>query len=164
MSVPPLLSHSMRRHLVKRFEVYLVALTVAFLGIACALILMEASAAIVFGVTALGMSLIQGSIQWVDRQRQQQLRERAIREIREMLRDRVFNQLATLRMWMTEAPNPHEMNLLMHEMDRSIENIVTMIDDLSEEQLNTWKLTYANVSDDLVPDSSMLKESNAAFA
>ncbi len=97
-------------------------------------------------LTALGMGAITSSIQWADRERQKQLRAQAIHEILEMLRDQVLNQLAAMKMWVAENPEPEVIALFCVEIDEAIDGVADLINGLSEEQLNTWKLTYANAS------------------
>ena len=143
----------LRAHLLKRFELYVLLLTVAFTGVAVVLVWVEVSAAVAIGVTTLGMGCIQGAIGWADRERQRRLRARAIAEIREMLADQVGNQLAAVKMWMAEAPDPETLDLVLHEADESVDRVVDLIAGLSEEQLDTWRLTYANVADHITYSS-----------
>jgi hypothetical protein len=142
-----------RAHLLKRFELYVLLLTVAFTGVAVVLVWFEARAAVAVGATALGMGTIQWAIGWADRERQRRLRARAIAEIREMLADQVLNQLAAVKMWMAEAPDPETMDLVLREADESVDRVADMIAGLSEEQLDTWRLTYANVADHITYSS-----------
>ncbi len=135
-----------RHHLLRRVEFYVVALALAFVGVLVWVVLSDASALVAVPVAVVGMGAMQGLLQWADRERRRHLRAQDIGEIREMLRDQVFNQLAAMRMWMSETPDPQTAALLFAEVDGSIDEITALIDRLSEEQLDTWKLTYANAS------------------
>ena len=63
-----------------------------------------------------------------------------------MLRDQVLNQLSAMKMWVNETPDPEIAEALFAEVDEGIDVVASMIDRLTEEQLNTWKLTYANAA------------------
>lgn len=144
--MPMRLSPALRGHLLRRIELYVVVLAVVFVGGVGVLILTDAPAMLAVPLTALGMGAITSSIQWADRERQKQLRAQAIHEILEMLRDQVLNQLAAMKMWVAENPEPEVIALFCVEIDEAIDGVADLINGLSEEQLNTWKLTYANAS------------------
>lgn len=131
----------MLRHVVRFFEVYLAIL--AFALVVAVVVAVESGAGPWGAVltTVVGMAIVQLAIQTVDRRRRQSLRARAIHEIREMLRDRVLNSLATMELWATEDALSVEQRVA--EVRTSIEEVAEMINGLSEEQLDTWKLTYA---------------------
>ncbi|PAP76056.1 hypothetical protein [Rubrivirga marina] len=86
-----------RDHVLKRFELYAATMTIAFLGFASGLVWADAGASTTFVVAVVGMGAIQMSIQWAIQERERRLRAQAVAEIREMLRDRVLNQLAVVR-------------------------------------------------------------------
>lgn len=135
-----------RRHLLRRLEFYVLGWTLAFMVVAMSMIWAEVSAAVAFLTTVVGMGAVLGMIQWADRVRERTLRARAIHDIREMLRDQVLNQLAAMKMWVAENPDPATVDALFREVDEAIDEVASMIDRLTEEQLNTWKMTYANAS------------------
>ena len=137
----------LRAHLLKRFELYLAAMALAFVAMALALVQAEASAGVAVLAAVVGLTPMLAAIQWADRERQRRLRARAIAEIREMLADQVLNQLAAVRMWMAQETDPETLALTLSETDASIDRVSEMINGLSEEQLDTWRLTYANVAD-----------------
>lgn len=143
----------LRAHLLKRFELYVTLMAIAFAGLVVALVWADASAAVSIGVTAISMGAILGAIQWVDRERQRRLRAQAIAEIREMLTDQVLNQLAAVKMWMAEAPDPEALSLILEETNESLDRVADMISGLSEAKLNTWRLAYANVADHIAYSS-----------
>ena len=122
-------------------------MALAFVGVSVGLIEAGASAGVAVIATVVGLTPIWASIQWADRERQRRLRAQAIAETREMLTDQVLNQLAALRMWMAEDPDPETLALVLRETDASIDRVADMITGLSEEQLDTWRLAYANVAD-----------------
>ena len=136
-----------RVHLLKRFELYVALMAVAFVIGAVLLVLSGASASVAVLCSVVGLAPILAAIQWADRERQRRLRGQAIGEIREMLTDQVLNQLAAVRMWMAEDPDPESLALILSETDASIDRVAEMVKGLSEEQLDTWRLTYANVAD-----------------
>lgn len=138
---------AIRTHLLRRIEIYVLGLTLAFVSVAAAMVWVDVPAAAAFLATVVGMGVIQGAIQWADRAREKTLRQQAIFEIREMLRDQVLNQLAAMKMWVAENPDPETVDLLFTEVDEAIDELARLIDRLTEEQLNTWKLTYANAAD-----------------
>ena len=144
------------QHVLKRFELYLAIGAAVFVGVVYLLFARDADTGITVAVTVIGMGLTQAAIQWADRERSVRLRQRQIHEIREMLRDQVLNQLATIKMWMSEKPDSRDLATLFEEVDASIDEIAEAIDHLSEQQLNTWKLTYANAADHIeMPDAPL---------
>ena len=136
-----------RTHVLRRFELYVAGMAVAFVAGCVALVQARAPAGAAILATVVGMAPILAAIQWADRERQRRLRAQAIAEIREMLSDQVLNQLAAVRIWMTENPDPDTLALILSETDASISRVTDMINGLSEEQLDTWRLSYANVAD-----------------
>ena len=152
----PVLPPPLRAHLLKRFELYTAAMAVAFVALAAAVVLTEPPALVVFAVAAFGISAILSAIQWADRERQKRLRTQAIHEIREMLTDQVLNQLAAMKMWMAEDPDPEALGIIFEETDASIDRVAEMINGLSEEQLDTWRLTYSNVADHVLAAPSAM--------
>ena len=147
---------ALRAHLLKRFEIYVALMALAFLGLCGTLIYVGADASASILSTVVGIAPILAAIQWADRERQRRLRAQAIGEIREMLTDQVLNQLAAVRMWMAEDLNTESLALILTETDESIDRVTELINGLSEEQLDTWRLTYANVADHItfssIPD------------
>lgn len=152
-----------RAHLLKRFEAYVLLMASVFAAAIVALVWAEAGAAASVLTTSIGMATILGAIQWADRERQRRLRTQAIAEIREMLTDQVLNQLAAVKMWMAEAPDPEAITLVLQETDESLDRVADMISSLSEERLNTWRLTYANVADHVAYSSDPALASGRAF-
>lgn len=144
------------RHLLKRFELYLAISATVFVGVVYLLFRYDLNTGFTVAVTVLGMGFIQGAIQWADLERSKHLRTRQIHEIREMLRDQVLNQLASMKLWLAEAPDPQHVELLVSEVGQSIDEIAELIDQLSEQQLDTWKLTYANAAKHIeMPESAL---------
>ena len=136
----------LRRHLLRRLELYAIAWAVLFLCVAGWMVLAEVPAATAMLAAVVGMGGLSGAIQWANRQRERTLRARAIHEIREMLRDQVLNQLSAMKMWVGETPDPAVVDDLFAEVDAGIDAVAAMIDRLTEEQIDTWKLTYANAA------------------
>lgn len=134
------------RHLIRRVEIYVVAMTAAFVAMAGAMSLQDVPVAVAISSTAIALGLIHGLIAWANIQRERTLRSQVIVEVREMLRDQVLNQLAAMKMWVSEKPDPETMRLLFADVDESIDEVAALIDRLTEEQLDTWRLTYANAS------------------
>ncbi len=121
-------------------------MAVALVCVAGWLMWLDVSAAVAMLASVVGMGAIQAAVQWADRAREKSLRARAIFEIREMLRDQVLNQLAAVKMCLSN-PDPGMVEILFSEVDDAIDEIAGLVDRLTEEQLNTWKLTYANAAD-----------------
>lgn len=151
----PVLPPKARAHILKRFELYVALLALGFVSVSVVVILAEPSSVIVFAVGVFGISAVLAAIQWADRERQKRMRAQAIHEIREMLADQVLNQLAAMKMWMAEEPNPVALGLIFEETDASIDRVAEMINGLSEEKLDTWRLTYANVADHILAAPSV---------
>ena len=139
----------MSQHVVRYFEVYLLLFVLAVMAVVAVVVESGASPWAVVAATACAMAAVQLAIQWADRRRQRVLRARAVAEIREMLRDKVLNGLATMEMWATEDSLSCEQRTA--ELRASIEEVAEMINGLSEEQLNTWKLIYASSPDLAMP-------------
>ena len=137
---------SFSRHVVRRVELYVVALTAAFVVMAGTMSLRDVPVAVAIFATAIVIGLIHGLIAWANSRRERSLRRQVIMEVREMLRDQVLNQLAAMKMWVSEKPDPETIRLLFADVDESIDEVAALIDRLTEEQLDTWRLTYANAS------------------
>ncbi len=134
------------RHLVRRVEIYVVVLTAGFVTMAGVMSLRDVPVAVAIFATAIAIGLIHGLIAWANSRRERSLRSQVIVEVREMLRDQVLNQLAAMKMWVSERPDPETIRLLFADVDESIDEVAALIDRLTEEQLDTWRLTYANAS------------------
>ena len=148
--------HPAAQHILKRFELYLALGAAVFVGVVYWMFFIETETGITVAVTVIGMGLIQGAIQWADRERSTRLRKRQIHEIREMLRDQVLNQLSAVKLWIAEPPDPGSVEILFEELNASVDGIAQLIDQLSERQLDTWKLTYANAADHILMTSAPL--------
>ena len=101
--------------------------------------------------TALAVSVIHGVIFWVVRKRQRAMRERALAEIREMLADRVKNQLAVIAMSLPMTQDREAYAFAVEGINTSVDSISSMVDSLSQESLKSWKRHYreavANATD-----------------
>ena len=128
-------------HVVRHFEYYLVGASLTIMAVVSGLVLLGGSAGVTAGVTGVGVLSLQAAIQAVDRHRQRHLRARALYEIREMLRDRVLNELAALKVMSDEFDLGIDHRF--EELNGTIDEVAELINELSEEQLDTWKLTYA---------------------
>ena len=137
---------SVSTHVVRRVEFYVVALTAAFVAMAGTMSLRDVPVAVAILATAIAIGLIQGLIAWANSRRERALRSQVIVDVREMLRDQVLNQLSAMKMWVSEKPDPETIRLLFADVDESIDEVAALIDRLTEEQLDTWRLTYANAS------------------
>ena len=148
--------HPAAQHLLKRFELYLALGATVFVGVVYWMFVIETDTGITVAVTVIGMGLIQGAIQWADRERSARLRRLQIHEIREMLRDQILNQLSAVKLWTSEPPDPASAEVLFEELNESVDSIARLIDQLSERQLDTWKLTYANAADHIAMSDAPL--------
>ena len=135
-----------RDHVLKRFELYAATMTISFLGFAAGLVWADAGASLTFVVAVVGMGAIQLSIQWAVRERERRLRSQAVVEIREMLRDRVLNQLAVVRVRAAVDGRAAGLGTALDDINDAVDDIHRLIDDLSEAELDTWRLTYANAA------------------
>ena len=135
---------SFRSHLLRRFEIYLATGTAIFLIVVVSMFLSGVSLVYTGPVAFVGMLSLQITIQWADRERQRRLRAKAIHDIREMLQDRILNQLTSIKVWIAMTSQPDALNGLFEDVDASIDEVAGMVSDLSEEQLDTWQLRYAN--------------------
>jgi hypothetical protein len=122
-------------------------MTISFLGFAAGLVWADAGASLTFVTAVVGMGAIQLSIQWAVRERERRLRSQAVVEIREMLRDRVLNQLAVMRVRAAVEGQGPGLNDVLDDINDAVDQVHRMIDDLSEAELDTWRLTYANAVD-----------------
>jgi hypothetical protein len=136
-----------RDHVLRRFELYAATMTISFLGFAAGLVWADAGASLTFVTAVVGMGAIQLSIQWAVRERERRLRSQAVVEIREMLRDRVLNQLAVMRVRAAVEGQGPGLNDVLNDINDAVDQVHRMIDDLSEAELDTWRLTYANAVD-----------------
>lgn len=96
----------------------------------------------VAAITALAVSVIHGVIFWVVRRRQRRVRQEAIADIREMLGDRVKNQLAVVQMALKSNDADPEVQMQLEMVGESVDNIAELIDNLSEDSLKSWKVHY----------------------
>ena len=134
----------MRKHFIDNIELYLSAAGVLVVWLSSALIRPTTGDVwAVAAITALVVSVLHGGIFWVVRRRQRLIREGSIHEIREMLRDRVLNQLAVAKMWLPdEGRDEYEVHFA--GIEEAIDEIDKQVDGLSEEALRAWKLDYKN--------------------
>ena len=135
---------ALRSHVLRRFELYLAAATTLLVGAVVGMVLEDVAAVRTGAVAVVGTLSLQVAIHWADRERQRRLRAKAIHDIREMLQDRVLNQLASIKVWLSMTSDSSALRDLFDDVDTSIDEVATMVSDLSEEQLDTWQLHYAN--------------------
>jgi len=130
-------------HIVRRFELYLAGATVVLFSIVATMILRDVQPLYVVAFSWMSLLGLQIGIHGVDRERQRRLRALAIHDIREMLTDRVLNQLSTIKVWAAMTSGSSELHGVMADVDASIDEVTAMVTSLSEEQLDTWQLRYA---------------------
>lgn len=143
LPVPPMAT-TLRSHVLRRFEIYLAASTALFLIVVISMFLSGIDVIYTGALAFAGMLSLQVAIQWADRERQRRLRAKAIHDIREMLQDRILNQLTSIKVWISMTSDAEPMQGLFDDVDSSIDEVADMVADLSEEQLDTWQLRYAN--------------------
>ncbi|WP_420456222.1 hypothetical protein [Rubrivirga sp.] len=136
--------HPLASHFVRRFELYLATATAALFTVIAWMVLAGVRPLYTGGTAWASLLALQIAIQWVDRERQRRLRAKAIHEIREMLTDRVLNQLSTLKVWAAMTSDSGQLAGIVSEVDATIDEVTEMVTGLSEEQLDTWQLRYAN--------------------
>lgn len=93
-------------------------------------------------LAALGVSVLHGAIFWTVRRRQRVVRERAIEEIREMMADRVKNQLAVIGLYLPMAQDREAFAMAVDGINDSITQVTHIVDGLSNESLTSWKGHY----------------------
>lgn len=98
-------------------------------------------------ICAIGVGIIHGILFWLLRQRQRQVRQRAIAEIREMLEDLAKNRLATIKMslHMVQLQQPEQEGQIQRKFDRVYEilqELTGIIDHISDESLVHWRHCY----------------------
>lgn len=96
----------------------------------------------VAAITATAVGVLHGGIFWVVRQRQRRVRSRAIWEIREMLEDRVRNQLAVVQMYLPTGPEAEAFAFEMESIRESVDTISSLVTSLDERALEAWKGRY----------------------
>jgi len=92
-------------------------------------------------VTAVAVGVLHGFLFWLVRQRQRDVRRRALAETERMLRDVIINQLAVIRLTVdmqTHPPVPASLD----RIERAITVINHTLNGLSEESLTRWQERY----------------------
>ncbi len=136
--------HPFASHVLRRFELYLSAATLVLFVLIATMVLQDARPLFTGGLACVSLLSLQIAIQWADRERQRRLRLKAIHDIREMLTDRVLNPLATIKVWVSMTSDSPQLAGSVADLDASIDEVAEMVKTLSEEQLDTWQLRYAN--------------------
>lgn len=133
----------MLARLLRHIELWLSAAGVLVVWVAAALIAPDAGSVWkVAALAALAVSLLHGIIFWIVRRRQQRVREHAITEIREMMADRVKNQLAVIGMYAPLTQEREAFEMALGGINASITEIAAVVDSLSSESLVDWKQHY----------------------
>jgi hypothetical protein len=99
----------------------------------------------VLGVTAIAVGVVHGLLFWVVRRRQRQVRRELIVATREMLADRIRNQLQVLLVAATENRDETNRARVQAAMEASHE-IVRTLDQLSLDSLQRWEKHYGAVT------------------
>ncbi|CAM3002297.1 hypothetical protein [Rariglobus hedericola] len=93
--------------------------------------------------TAIAVGVLHGVIFWIVRTRQRRIRQRTLEDAERMLKDIVNNQLCVIIF----AADMHKKDQMPFKtahahITSSVTAIHGMLDNLSEESLNLWKLKY----------------------
>ncbi len=99
----------------------------------------------VLGMTAIAVGVVHGLLFWVVRRRQRQVRRELIVATREMLADRIRNQLQVLLVAATENRDETNRARVQAAMEASHE-IVRTLDQLSLDSLQRWEKHYGAVT------------------
>ena len=91
---------------------------------------------------ALVVSMLHGVLFWVVRRRQRAVRLRTIDELREMMADRVKNQLAVIAMYLPMTQDREMLEMTLGGIHESIDEITRAVDSLNDESLSSWKTHY----------------------
>ena len=110
----------------------------------------------VAAITATLVGTLHGGIFWVVRTRQRRLRSRAIWEIREMLEDRVRNQLAVVQMYLPTGPEADAFAFELEGIRESVDTISTLVTSLDEQALEAWKGQYVEALKEVERTEEML--------
>ena len=93
-------------------------------------------------VTAIVVGAIHGVLFWLVRRRQRRVRRETLSEVRQMLRERIGDQLHTLLR--SAAPPTRELDpaerARVAEVVRAVREVETALEVLSEESLRGWKV------------------------
>ncbi len=93
-------------------------------------------------ITATVVGALHGLIFWAVRHRQRAVRNQAIRDITQMLQDRINNDLAVIMMNVSSSPhNPDAASRLLRSTQERVQRISHQVRHLSEESLQAWKGT-----------------------
>lgn len=76
------------------------------------------------------------------RRRQRAVRLRTIDELREMMADRVKNQLAVIAMYLPMTQDREMLEMTLGGIHESIDEITRAVDSLNDESLSSWKTHY----------------------
>jgi len=97
----------------------------------------------VTAITATLVGVIHGIIFWLIRRRQRLVRNEAISEVREMLKDIVNNNLAVIALSsQLYGSDAHKAQVSIEQTKKAVENISRALDTVSEESLRRWRSKY----------------------
>ncbi|APB32911.1 hypothetical protein GlitD10_0597 [Gloeomargarita lithophora Alchichica-D10] len=102
-------------------------------------------------IAATLVGILHGLIFWSVRHRQHRVRQIAIGQVREMLKDLVQNRLQSIKMmvYLAQSPktNPDTVAARLDQVQYLVGDISALIDHISEESLQKWRGYYAEVID-----------------
>lgn len=106
---------------------------------------------LVTAITATVVGTLHGLLFWLVRRRQRLVRQQAIRQIREMLKDLVNNRLQGIKMlvYLTQSPHatPDKIAARLDQVQDLVKDIRAIIDHISDESLQQWRSYYQTVVD-----------------
>ena len=98
----------------------------------------------VAAITATAVGIIHGILFWVVRRRQRQVRQAALADVEQMLRDVIANQLSVIRLsaHLNRDPASEKTQIAIERLENAVANIHGAISNISEESLATWRTRY----------------------
>ncbi|MCS7030704.1 MAG: hypothetical protein NZL92_04130 [Gloeomargarita sp. SKYG116] len=107
----------------------------------------------VTAITAIVVGVLHGVLFWLVRQRQRQVRQKAIQQVREMLKDLVKNRLQSIKMmvYLAQSPQatPDKVAARLEQVQDLVADISAVIDHISEESLRQWRHYYQAVIENI---------------
>ncbi len=89
---------------------------------------------------AIGVSVIDGLIFFAVRHNQRKSRASAIKEVATMMNDRITNYLTVIRNYSGSRERDKR-----EQAEAAIEEVTSIVANLSEESIQNWKVRYANL-------------------
>ena len=127
----------------RRVELWLIATGILVVWAAAVLVTPPGTNVWLIGlVAAVGVGIPSGALAWIFHLQQRLARDAAISEVREMMSDRVKNQLAVIGMCTPMTQDRDAFEIAVGGINASISEIQSVVDNLSSEAIMAWKRHY----------------------